>query len=116
MSSLRQQKRLIALFYHTAIFVIYTIGVDTQNHLLISLGIFDLLTFKIFPIVRFIQKALITTTYCPSCQKPISLVDCWECGCGYASHAPRHLFSPCQHCGKQFAFITCPRCDATILA
>jgi len=115
MSSVRRQKKLIALFYHTAIFVIYTIGIDTQNHLLVFIGIFDLLTFKIFPVVRFIQKALITATHCPNCQKQVPLTNRWQCTCGFAPYTPRHIFLPCPNCGRDFNFINCPRCDTGIL-
>ena len=75
---------------------------------LVWIGIFDLLTFKIFPIVRFIQARLIPTVQCSHCQgNPIPLKDHWQCSCGYSSQISRHVFLPCTQCGKIFTFINC---------
>lgn len=112
--NIRWQKRLISLTYHSAIFALFVIGINTEKSLLVVIGIFDALTFRLFPIVRFFQRLLITKTVCPGCQKEIELTDNWKCSCGYVCQTQRHIFQPCRQCGKVFSFIKC-NCDATIL-
>ncbi len=108
MQSLRWQKRLIATAYHSIIFGIAMTGIEINEPWLVWIGIFDLLTFKIFPIARFIQAKLIPTVQCSHCQgNPIPLKDHWQCSCGYISQTSRHVFLPCPQCGKVFTFINC---------
>lgn len=113
--NIRWQKRFIALAYHSAIFALLVIGINTENSFLITLGIFDALMFRLFPIVRVFQRLLITKTSCPTCQKEIELTANWKCSCGYSCQTSRHVFLPCRQCGKTFSFIACPNYDTTIL-
>ncbi len=112
---LRWRKRLIAFVYHSAIFYIAILGAQINEPWLVGVGIFDLLTFRIFPVVRYIQSKLITTTKCPNCHKPINLLNRWQCGCGYICPIRRHVFFNCQQCGKVFNYITCNHCGIGIL-
>ena len=112
--NIRWQKKLIVFVYHSLIFTLFVIGTNTENSLLTTIGIFDALTFRLFPIVRLFQRLLITKTACPNCQKEIELTANWKCSCGYVCQTPRSIFQSCRQCGKVFSFIKCD-CDATIL-
>lgn len=113
--NIRCQKRLIALVYHSIILVLFVVGMNTANSLLIIIGIADLLTFRKLPLVKNIQAALLKMVNCPNCQKELALTDHWQCSCGYSFQTQRHIFLPCPNCGKSFTFIACSNCDATIL-
>jgi len=114
MKSPRWRKRLIALIYHAIIFAVAVAGIKTNNNWMVAIGIFDLLTFRLFPISNFIQSILVNTAHCSNCQETINLKSFWGCSCGYAPPIPRHIFLPCPQCGKTFSFVTCS-CGAGIL-
>ena len=107
MQSLRWKKRAITMIYHSIIFAIVMLGVNMDEPWLVWIGIFDLLSFRIIPVDRFIQSKLIPTTQCSHFHNSISLKGHWQCSCGYISQIPRHVFLPCAQCGNDFTFVTC---------
>ncbi len=113
--SLRWKKRAVAAVYHLTILVMAIVGVEINEPWLVWIGILDALTFKMFPVARYIQSKLITSTTCAHCHKQISLVDNWQCACGYICQVDQHVFSPCTQCGKIFTFLNCEHCGMGVL-
>lgn len=107
MQSLRWKKRAIAMTYHSIILLGVIIGAQVNEPLLVWIGIFDILSFRLIPVVKFIQSWLILTAKCSHCQNIINLKGHWQCSCGYISQISRHVFLPCLQCGNIFTFITC---------
>ena len=105
--SLRNKKRGIGLAYHSIILAVAMIGVEIHEPWLVWIGILDLLSFRLIPVVRFIQSKLIPTTRCTHCNNSITLKGHWQCSCGYISQIPRHVFLLCPQCGNDFTFVTC---------
>jgi len=116
MNYLRWKKWFIGIIYHLSFLAGVIIGIDRQIDWLVYLGIFDLFTLRLIPIVRFIQIALIPNAHCSSCHGQTKLRDYWQCSCGYASQVSRHIFRPCPNCGNTFSFIiNCQHCGVGIL-
>ena len=113
--SIRLKRRLITFAYHLLFLVITIIGINRMNEFLLTIGILHIFTFPILPISRLLEQWLINTATCYSCGHKIDLVDLWRCSCSFIQPFPRHIFTPCQQCGKSIAFIICPRCDTGLL-
>ncbi len=103
------------MIYHSIIFAIAMLGVSTNEPWLVWIGILELLSFRRIPVARFIQSKLITTAQCPHCSNKISLINHWQCACGYISQISQHVFAPCIQCGRDFTFINCHYCGVGIL-
>jgi hypothetical protein len=113
---------LLALSCHLAavalglflFFVQYTAGdMDAAGLVLMGLVVYAL-TLRLNPLPRLVQMRLIRQATCGECGCIIDLVDSWRCGCGFTTWRPRHVFSPCPHCGKVFRWLACPGCQASI--
>ena len=121
--SIRMKRRLIASCYHAGI-VVFCIGLAKVGSIdgnaamsevagVIILG--DILTFRVIPLSRKLQELLIQEAVCFGCGTVISLVSIYRDGCGYQSYKERHVFSPCQNCGRHFDWVECPVCQTSIV-
>ncbi|MCI0438177.1 MAG: hypothetical protein L0177_03495 [Chloroflexi bacterium] len=83
-------------------------------------GIFALLflaylaTLRVNPLPRLLERKLIQQVECDYCGEVMNMVGVWSCGCGFVTWQPRHGLSACPDCGKVYARLQCPRCDASI--
>lgn len=116
------KRKLVALMYHGGIILISLIGsllgmaASSQGTIMLFSGILflHLLTFRLNPLGCYLEQKLITEASCPECGSFIDLINFWSCHCSYSAHKPRHAFSSCGNCGKVFALIDCPYCEASI--
>jgi hypothetical protein len=119
--SIRGKRRLIAFVYHITI-IGFSLGLAalsavTEVHVLTRISVFillaDLLTFRLIPIVQWIQEALISEATCTICGAEVRLENLYQCpSCGYLQ--VRHAFSPCPMCQKEVQWVICPECDSSI--
>ena len=121
--SVRTRRRLLALAHVGLISVVVylVLGIalllddpETLNAPAIML-LGYVLTLRWNPLPRWVIQRLIREARCPECGQGVDLVNLWHCGCGYVIWHPRHALSPCPNCGKVFAWLVCPRCEASIL-
>lgn len=117
---IKDKRGWINFLYHVSVIVIslgmIKLGCVTGFHVMIRFGIFVLiahvLSFRILPVSRFIQEALIKRAGCTVCGAEVELENLYQCSCGYTQ--VRHAFSPCPMCGTEFQWITCPECGSSI--
>lgn len=119
---LKRKRQLIGLAYHGAVALILLAGTSLGEAtgspgLLVLSGLVFLahgLTFRVNPLPRLVQERFIQEAVCPACGEAIDLVQVWNCSCGFVTWEPRHVFSPCPNCKKQFSWIVCPVCERSI--
>jgi hypothetical protein len=114
-SNIKTRRQLISFVYHLAVWTISLLGISVGINLMFYLLAFHLFTFRLIPIVRWLQEQLIPEAVCLACGQEIELVNQYRCGCGYISPRERHIFSPCALCGQSFLWIVCPACETSIL-
>jgi len=120
--TIKTKRKIIAFIYHSGVISISLIGIkagtafNSPGLLNISAIVLlaHLLTFRIIPILRWIQERLIREATCYGCGAMIALDGLFRCSCGYMSHRERHVFSHCPMCSKYYRWITCPACETSI--
>lgn len=113
--NVKTRRQMISFLYHLAVWTVSLLGISAGINLMFYLLAFHLLTFRVIPIVRLIQEALIPEAVCFACGQEVELVNQYRCGCGYISPMERHIFSPCPMCGQSFLWVICPACETSIL-
>jgi hypothetical protein len=120
--SVRSKRRVIAFSYHFLIGAVCFTGIyagrAVNSSCLVngsaSMLLFDILTFRVIPVSRWIEEKLIPEAACYNCGAAIGLTQAYKCSCGFLPHKERHIFSPCPMCGKTFSWIICPECETSI--
>ena len=120
--SLRTRRQLLGLAGSAVVFSICVVGMylggRSGDDDLAGISALVLLSFvivqRLSPYPWRMQSWLIHEARCAECGQVIDLVDFWQCGCGFVTWHPRHVFSPCPHCRKVFRWIICPSCEASI--
>lgn len=113
--SIKTKRRIIAFLYHAGIIAITLIGLKINIPFFVGLLLFHVLTYRMIPVLRWIQEKLIKDVVCYTCGTEIDLINQFRCSCGYMPYKERHVFSPCPMCRKYFLWITCPLCETSIL-
>ncbi|MBI5695304.1 MAG: hypothetical protein HZC51_06115 [Nitrospirae bacterium] len=119
----RTKRRIIAFCYNVGIVTVCLLmakaglALDRCSLLEVSGAVFigHILTFRVIPVSRWLQEALIPEAVCFGCGTPVELVGQFRCGCGFVPYKERHAFSPCPMCGKLFSWVVCPSCETSIL-
>ena len=121
--NVRTKRQIIAFCYNAVIVILCLLAakaglvfdspalLQTSGALLLG----HILTFRVIPVSRWLQEALITEAVCFGCGTAVDLVGQYRCGCGFVPYKERHAFSPCPMCGKTFSWIVCPSCETSIL-
>ena len=115
--SLRAKRLLLRVGFHSAVLGILLIFmlVGSLAESPSTSGFFGILllgylvTLKVNPLPRLLERKLFQEIECATCGEAIDLVSSWNCGCGFITWQPRHALLPCPVCKKEFEWLQCPR-------
>lgn len=117
--SLKRKRLLLRVGFHsgvlTFLFILMLVGTSTESSgtaALFSLMLIGyLVTLRVNPLPRLLERKLFLDIECSACGQNIELVSSWTCGCGFITWEPRHALAPCSVCKKEFQWLQCPSCE-----